>query len=83
MDIIKKRLQKKAFETYQDLSEEKKIKKHQNACEKYRNLSEEGKNKKGQNDYKWYKNLFEDKNQRQVEYRRNYSKTNKKKTLQK
>ena len=44
----RERLQKKACERYQDLSEEKKAKKRQYAGEQYRNPFDEEKNKKRQ-----------------------------------
>lgn len=42
----KERIEKKAHESYQGLSEEEKSKKGRCARERFRNLSEEGKNKK-------------------------------------
>ena len=39
------RLKKKAHDRYQNLSEEKKIKKQQYGRQRYKNLSEDGKNK--------------------------------------
>ena len=44
----KERLQKQAYEKYQDLSEEEKHKEHQYAYERYRSLFEEEKRKKCQ-----------------------------------
>ena len=43
----KERLSEKAYERYQNLSEEEKDRKHQYARERYRSLSEEEKEKKG------------------------------------
>ena len=53
-------LSKKACERYQNLSEERKIKKHQYACEQYRNISEKEKENKRQYGCKQYTNLLED-----------------------
>ena len=68
------RLHKKTREGYQELSEQEKNKKLQDAHEWYRNLSEEEKNEKQKYGRKRCKNLPEDEKQRPVEYRKNYSK---------
>ena len=49
--------------------------KYRKGHERYRNLSKEDKNKKRQFTCKWYKNIPEDEKQSLVEYRKNYSKT--------
>ena len=65
----KKRLQKKAGERYQILSEEK-IKKQKYGCKQYKNFPEEEKEKKHQYEQQCYKNLSEDQKQRIVEYKK-------------
>ena len=70
----KKLPKKKAWERYQNLSEEKK---REYGHEQYRNLSEGEKNKKLQYGCERYRNLPEDENQKLVEYRKNYSKMQK------
>ena len=62
----KEKFQKREYERYQNLSEEKKNKKRQYARERYRNFSKEEKNKKREYCGKRYENLSGDSKQKLV-----------------
>ena len=69
----KERVQKKACERYQKLSEEEENKKRNYGHERYRNLPEEERNKQRQYGREQHRYLPKDEKQRLVEHRKIFS----------